>query len=114
MRATNAPAGQILLATLVAAALFAWCGTGGRSVHAQDDARRLVAWEYKQETSVPATDSELLDDEVLQEQRQMLLANGRDGWELICTHTFQLGGGQRGGQGQGGYGVVYVFKRPLR
>ena len=114
MRITNWLSGHVLGVSLTLVAMLAAGATLARAARAQADAKPACAWEYKQETSVPATDAEILDEEVLQEQRRMLLANGRDGWELACTHTFPLPSGQGEGRGQMNYGVVYVFKRPLR
>lgn len=108
-----ASAGRLLVVA-AAGGLLAWCATADRTASAHAAAGLPAAWEYRQESSVPATDSELLDEEVLRDQQRMLETNGRDGWELASTHTFPIGGGQAGGQTTGGYGVVYVFKRPLR
>lgn len=112
MQALIASARRFLVVAGATGGLLVWFATADRIAHA--DASLPGAWEYRQETSMPATDAELLDEEVLQEQRRMLEANGRDGWELASTHTFPIGGGQAGGRGMAGYGVVYVFKRPLR
>jgi hypothetical protein len=106
--------GRFLVVAIAAGGLLAWCATADRAANAHAAAGVPAAWEYRQESSVPATDSELLDEEVLRDQQRMLETNGRDGWELASTHTFPIGGGQAGGQTTGGYGVVYVFKRPLR
>lgn len=113
MRVTNSLPARLLGVSIALVVVLSAGAALDRVARGQTDAGRDGGWEYKQETSVPATDSEILDEEVLEEQRKMLLANGRDGWELACTHTFPLSG-QGGGGGQMSFGVVYVFKRPLR
>lgn len=114
MHATLGSSRRILAALVGIVAFLAWRTTVDHRACAQDESEPGIAWEYKQEASTPATDSELLEEETLVDQARMLQANGREGWELASTHTFPLAGGRRGGQGAGGYGVIYVFKRPLR
>lgn len=113
MRVTNSLPARFLGASIALSVFLAAGAAVDRVARGQADAGPAGGWEYKQETSVPATDSEILDEEVLEEQRRMLVSNGREGWELACTHTFPLSG-QGGGGGQMSFGVVYVFKRPLR
>ena len=102
MRAFVASAGRFLVVAAVTGGLLAWSVTADRAARAHAAASLPGGWEYRQETSVPATDAELLDEEVLRDQQRMLEANGRDGWELASTHVSDR---RRAGSGTGHGGL---------